>query len=129
VNGRGGILRRIRKAGLLLALIALVLKASASPGYMIEQSGGRLIATLCSGAPIVLDLGGDGPRKHDGSTHDVAPCPFAVAAQIAAPPPPPITIAPRGESGRAIVIAGVASQAVTGLAAPPPWARGPPISV
>lgn len=126
----GGILQRIRQAGLLLALLALVLKASAAPGYMLDGSSGRLIATLCSGqaSGIVIDLGGKSGDKHDRSTDDAAPCAFAVAAH-AASPPLALTIAPRVETGWISISAGEVRAATIELAAPPPWARGPPLSI
>lgn len=120
----------MRQAGVLLALLAMLLKASAAPGYMLEASSGRLIATLCSGAPsgIVIDLGGKPSDKHDRSTDDSGPCAFATAAHAAAPPPV-VSLAPRVEVGWVFVSAGEVSVATTQLAAPPPWARGPPRSI
>lgn len=128
MTGRDGILQRFRQTGLLLALLAVLLKASAPPGYMLEQVGGRLVVALCSGAPVVIDLSGDQPSKHDRSGQDAPPCPFAVTAQAGAPPPL-IGVEPRSATSWVLAPIGVARVVVTGLAAPPPWATGPPTSI
>lgn len=119
----------MRQAGLLLALLALVLKASAAPGYMLDGASGRLVVTLCSGASagITLDLGGDGSDKHNGAAQDGA-CPFAVAAHVAAPPPA-IALAPRLDAGWIAAPVAEIRTALSGQAARLPWARGPPLSI
>ena len=117
-----------------LALLAMVVRALVPSGYMLAEVGAHqvLTVTLCSGhGPVEtqIDFGPQAPHKGDpanGKAHD-APCAFAAVAHLAAPqslravstplfaslsaPPSPQIISP----GR-------------GLAAPPPWATGPPLT-
>ena len=123
-----------------MALLAMALRALIPAGYMLapENANGRFVAlSLCSGhgqQDVVLDLatgelvdangGSDDPQ--DGGA--AAPCVFAAVAPLAAPEAAPALIAaapaqtqhlaaPRTEAGE------------SRLAAPPPWATGPPRSV
>ncbi|MBX3511762.1 MAG: hypothetical protein KF700_11220 [Hyphomonadaceae bacterium] len=126
---RGGILRRIRTAGLLLALFALTFKAMLPPGFMLDTSGDRLAITLCGGADVYIDAssgalshkGGDAPADQ-GSQH----CPFAFASAHLLEPPTVGIQAPG--VAPSIQAAGVLVAAVVDRAAGPPLpARGPPL--
>jgi hypothetical protein len=117
-------------------LLAFAVRALVPGGYMIGESpnGRFLTITLCSSASpadVFLDLKtgqvvehGDTGDQPDKSKHD-APCAFASVAHLAAPRAPTLVNAPL----RLAIVAANAADSVTpgrGLAAPPPWATGPP---
>ena len=117
-----------------LALLAMVVRALVPSGYMLAEVGPHqvLTVTLCSGhGPVEtqIDLGRPGSHKGDpsnGKSHD-APCAFAAVAHLSAPQGLQAVSAPV----LAFVSAQTAPQRVTpgrGLAAPPPWATGPPLT-
>jgi hypothetical protein len=98
-----------------------------------------VVVTLCSGAgpmqmALNLDtgeqrLGGDQPAEDEPSQPTVhAPCVFAAAVAVA--PPRELLSAPVPRHGFVLAAqAFPASVAIgNGLAAPPPWATGPPLS-
>lgn len=131
MNG-GGILRRIRTGGLLLALFALTFKAMLPPGFMLETSGSHVVMTICGGAEAVLDIAsgaidrgnGDAPVQSDAGAH----CPFALMGAPALAEPASSAQAPN--YAPAIQAAAVVDEAigVHDATGPPLPARGPPIT-
>lgn len=117
-----------------LALLAMAVRALVPAGYMLapEQNGRTSIVTLCTGhglVDVVVDHGagkgrGDGGKPAD---HSDAPCAFAAIAQIAPPQAPPTILPPTFRTAPATFEAAHARPGL-GLAAPPPWATGPPLS-
>lgn len=141
----GGIARegmpRAQAWRLALVLCALLIRALLPSGLMVAATpAGALTVTLCSGRgpvevlvddqgrlinPDVIASSGAGDHGDgDRARHD-APCAFAgllaPALPVEALPPvvPPTVAAPR------VATTGVG----TGLAAPPPPATGPPVSL
>ncbi|MEQ1488996.1 MAG: hypothetical protein ABL932_00445 [Terricaulis sp.] len=119
-----------------LAFIAIAVRALIPTGYMVgpAEDGRILPIVLCSGHEAFLDLStgqlvdGGAPADDDGlSKQTSVPCVFAVSAHFATPEA-------TGESALAQVYADVApairpvSVPGRGLAAPPPWATGPPLT-
>lgn len=125
-----------------VALLAMVVRALVPAGYMFAQSQEHRFITvaLCSGhgaAETVIDLTtgavvdpgstnrNDTPSKSWPSAD--APCVFAAAGALSAPEQPaslPVVF-------RLASVALPRASAVTpgrGLAAPPPWSTGPPLT-
>ncbi|HRE43717.1 MAG TPA: hypothetical protein PKY87_07075 [Terricaulis sp.] len=80
---RGGILQRMRSAGLLLALYALVFKAMLPPDFMLEAHQNGVAIVLCNGANALLDpltgaIAPDADQEKDGDSASQH-CPFAMA--------------------------------------------------
>lgn len=125
------------------ALLAMVVRALVPAGYMFAptQDHRFITVTLCSGhgpAEAVIDLT-TGAIVDPGSTNQSdepskkspnadAPCVFAVAAALSAPEQPaslPVVFRlASADLPRAIEVA-----PGRGLAAPPPWSTGPPLTV
>lgn len=124
--GRGDLLARWKTAGLTLALFALVFQALLPPGYMLAPTGDGIAITLCSGRAVSVDLSGD---KHAPAQQSDAPCAFAVMAHASAPTPALVVAAPRNEAFVAFVPSQRSGVASLAIAAPPPWATGPPLSI
>lgn len=124
-----------------LVLLAMCVRVATPPGYMLAASGdGRYITvTFCSGhgptnslldlrtGEIVEATKAPGEKEPEGRTHRDSPCVFAAAAHLAAPEAPfvlqtdfRIVAAPR--------VLAIAQTPGRGLAAPPPWATGPPLT-
>jgi hypothetical protein len=125
---RGALSYRLRTAGLLLALFALTFKAFLPPGYMLAPVGAQLVVTLCSvDGPVDVAIGG--PAQHapdDGQAKHDAPCVFAMAAALSTPEPAPLVPVPRVANFARNDASGDVGVALLALAAPPPWATGPP---
>lgn len=113
----------------VLAFIAIAVRAFVPAGYMVGSVGPsqQVAIYLCSGHEAVLDLSkGQTPQRQDGSDQN-APCVFAAAAHFATPVAFFETPAPLArESTAHYQVAAIAPG--RGLAAPPPWATGPPLS-
>jgi hypothetical protein len=122
---------------MVFALIAMAIRAAVPVGFMLAPEHGRWVAvTMCSGSGLTqmalnLDTGehrnGDAPAEHDedAAVHHAA-CVFATVANLA----PPVAGA-----ALSLPLTAVADAAPSlspsvgigrGLAAPPPWATGPP---
>jgi hypothetical protein len=119
------------------ALIAMAIRAAVPVGFMLAPDHDRwVVMTLCSGSgPMQMALNLDTGEHRDGSAptdgekggaaHH-APCVFAAATNLAPPDPlfevahRPATIADSAPALSGSVAIG------RGLAAPPPWATGPP---
>ncbi len=127
------------KARLLfaLALVALGLKAFVPAGYMLEVSDRSLIVVMCSahgGGPLVFDTQtgefreADSPRQQPGPDQDRAesPCLFAAGAPLA-PPMAAASLPVDGSTSLSGFPPAFAPSPGRGLAAPPPWATGPPV--
>lgn len=118
----------------------MLVRALVPAGYMFAPTtdGRYITVTLCSGhgaVDAVVDIAtgaivdgdaskGDTPAKARGDT----PCVFAAAAPLADAVTPQAIDAPN----QTIIAARVRSASFApgrGLAAPPPWATGPPITV
>jgi hypothetical protein len=129
MNG-GGILQRLRTAGLTLALFALTFKALLPPGFMLDTSGDRVAITLCNGGAAFFDAKtGEISHERDGQPSDETSqhCPFALVSaptlsdttMIAAPAPRFAFIVSAAPVRQAIGV-----HEATG---PPLPARGPPL--
>lgn len=124
-----------------MALLAMLFRAVTPAGYMMapSQDGRFITVTLCSGhgaATSLLDLqtgelvdskaSGDQPLPDE--PHKDAPCVFAAATHLAEPE----TVVVLTTAFRPMHVAAYALVAQTpgrGLAAPLPWATGPPRQV
>ena len=114
-----------------IAILAMSVRALVPAGFMLapSQNGGASIV-LCSGhGPIEIAnphrAGGAGKNK---ANHSGAPCNFAAVAHLAAPQAAPILLRSL-DSERAAPHVALIAQPGRGLAAPPPWSTGPPISI
>ena len=111
----------------MLAMMALVLRVMIPQGFMVADAGtgSGVPIVMCSGfGAYVMDLPGD-PKAPPVKKHD-APCAFA--GQIT-PLTPTVTIlapAPRPVVHIAHDVAMTDQAPGRGLAAPPPYAIGPP---
>ncbi len=125
----------------LLALVAVLARALVPAGYMLAPAAdGRFVAiTLCSGyGPVesLLDLTTGALSKPDSGQEDNSPseppgahgpCVFAAMASLSTPQ----DAAPiEGAHGYAFAAPGRAGETAPGrgLAAPPPWSTGPPLT-
>ena len=123
--------RSRRGVVLTLALLALALKIVVPPGYMVGAATNSLPFTIviCTAqGAVAVDPGGS--HEGDEASKHEAPCVFAGHGLGAEPPAPsshllrrsliyhPVALLPSCEAtpGR-------------GLCAPPPPARGPPLSI
>lgn len=129
MNG-GGILQRLRTAGLTLALFALTFKALLPPGFMLDTSGDRVAITLCNGGAAFFDAAtGEISHERDGTPNDETSqhCPFALVSAptlsdttaVATPAPRFAIVANAAPARQAI-----GERDATG---PPLPARGPPL--
>jgi len=121
--------------GLLVAAVSLVLllRALVPSGFMPVETNGRIVVQLCTGtgpATMVLDLGKAAPTSGDQHKAGDGPCTYAgtfAGGLLAATPPsvlaPALALAllPNG--------AAIADLTVHRLAAPPPPAIGPPLTL
>jgi hypothetical protein len=122
------------------AVIAMAIRAAVPVGFMLNADQGRWITvTLCSGSgPMQMALnldtgehreGGEPSEEDPGNGVHHAPCVFAAAA-TAAPPPLVDVVVPQFALGTQPAPAFPSQVSVgRGLAAPPPWATGPPAIV
>jgi hypothetical protein len=124
------------------ALLAMVVRALVPAGYMFAPThDSRFLAiTLCSGhgpAEAVLDLTtGAIVDASEAQTHKApsspsrtdAPCVFATAAPLSAPEAPAVIAVAFRHQAIELPSAIVATPG-RGLAAPPPWSTGPPLTV
>jgi hypothetical protein len=128
-------IRKHGQAFAALALLAMIVRAILPAGYMLApaRQGELLAITLCSGhGPVeaLIDLNTGALVEHqkkapEKSAASDAPCVFAAVPALAAPEAP-FTLAVRF-----IAISAAPSRLAEvapgrGLAAPPPWATGPP---
>lgn len=129
MNG-GGILQRLRTAGLTLALFALTFKALLPPGFMLDTSGDRVAITLCNGDAAFFDTAtGEISHERDSAPADNTSqhCPFAVvgaptltdAVGVAAPASRPAIATDAAPARQAV--------GVRDATGPPLPARGPPL--
>lgn len=125
---------------MILALIAITIRAAVPMGFMFSADPSRWITvTMCSGSgPMQLALNLDTGEHRDGEapSHDDqgkavhhAPCVFATAATPAPPASAGALALPVGLFVEAEVAFPQTVGVGSGLAAPPPWATGPPQSV
>ncbi|HZV19467.1 MAG TPA: DUF2946 family protein [Sphingobium sp.] len=115
------------------ALLVLSLRMLVPTGFMPVASEGRMVIQLCTGtgpATMVLDLGKAAPTSGDQHKAGDGPCTYAgtfAGGLLAATPPsvlaPALALAllPNG--------AAIADLTVHRLAAPPPPAIGPPLTL
>jgi len=114
---------RLGNAGLVLALVALFVRAAIPSGYMVAQDNGpRLV--ICTGhAVAAADPGGTPLQNHHKPDQ---PCAFA-GAHVALHPPAGPDLAPWTTIARdTVVFRGPDLAPGRGLAAPPPPSTGPP---
>jgi hypothetical protein len=119
-----------------LAFIAIAVPALIPSGYMVGPANdGRILPiVLCSGHEAFLDLTtgqlveGGAPIEDDGRSQQTnAPCVFAVSAHFATPEAAGEFVVAQLYVEQAPVTRPV-SVPGRGLAAPPPWATGPPLT-
>ncbi|MDZ4689688.1 hypothetical protein [Terricaulis sp.] len=119
-----------------LAFIAIAVRALVPSGYMVGPSDdGRILPiVLCSGHEAFLDLTtgqlveGGAPAQDDGQSKQTsAPCVFAVSAHFATPEATADLALAQVYADEAPVVRLVSAPG-SGLAAPPPWATGPPLT-
>ncbi|MFZ4604079.1 MAG: hypothetical protein ACOYM8_16660 [Caulobacterales bacterium] len=136
-RAKSGIMRALA----LLAFAALLTRALVPAGYMIapSASAGSVLVTFCSehGGELVVDLAtgalspakatkNESGEKKAGKAQP--PCVFATAAPLA-PPEAAVGILARASAFDAAPPAPLGLAPGRGLAAPPPWATGPPLSI
>lgn len=128
--GQGLLSQRLKTAGLLLALFALTFKALLPPGFMLTPDHGRAIVALCTidGAMTMAPPGGAPADKGDHDERGASPCVFATVGAIDVPAPAPT---PRASLivASAFEWPSAPTRVGQGLAAPPPWPTGPPLSI
>jgi hypothetical protein len=122
----------------VLAFVAIAVRALVPGGYMLGPSddGRTLAIVLCSGHEAFIDLrtgqlvdAAPPSRNQDNSDQrGDAPCVFAVSAEFATPThalasPPTFTASQEAPTFLPMVTPR------RGLAAPPPWATGPPLTL
>ncbi len=118
-----------------MVALAVALRLTVLPGYMIHAAPGALTVVVCTANGAVSQLiappgsPSDPHEQQDDGDGKAAPCAFAMAgATLAAPdvriltPAPPASAAPLLPPERALTPG-------HGLAAPPPPATGPPFTV
>ncbi len=119
-----------------LAFFAIAVRALIPTGYMVgpAEDGRILPIVLCSGHEAFLDLTtgqlveGGAPADDDGQSKQTsAPCVFAASAHFATPEATAEPALAQDYADEAPVIWSV-SVPGRGLAAPPPWATGPPLT-
>jgi hypothetical protein len=119
------------------ALIAMAIRAAAPVGFMLSPGQDRwIVVTLCSGSgptqmALNLDTGehrdGDAPAPNEnGAALHHAPCVFAAAANLAPPDPAMEVASPQFAFTDSVLVLSPLVGIGRGLAAPPPWATGPP---
>jgi hypothetical protein len=119
------------------ALIAMAIRAAVPVGFMLSPDQDRwIVVTMCSGSgpmqmALNLDTGehrdGEAPaHKKDGAAVHHAPCVFAAAANLAPPSPAVEAAAPQLVFTNSVSVLSPLVGIGRGLAAPPPWATGPP---
>lgn len=123
--------RSHRSVALALTLMALALKIAIPPGFMASAATNSLpfAIVICTGqGAVVVDPGQS--HEQGGASNQYAPCVFAGHGLGAEPPSPsdhllgpPIAYYPAPAAAACAVTPG------QGLCAPPPPARGPPLSV
>jgi len=134
--GRSDFLQCVRTAGLLLALFALTFKALLPPGYMLAPAqDGALTVTLCSlSGPVEITVDpatGAPPRERPAQPDHAlaAPCAFAVAAPLGVSVEAPSLASPSASVAVDVEAPPLEVAALASMAAPPPWATGPPLSI
>lgn len=112
----------------------MVVRALVPAGYMVAptQDGRLLTISLCSGRQVVMDMAtGEvaDPAKSPPAqnTQSDAPCVFAAVASLAAPEAAQTLAAPLIRAAPA-QIGALHTVPGRGLAAPPPWSTGPPLT-
>jgi hypothetical protein len=134
--------RRFASLAATLALVAVLFRGLIAPGYMVAPDAAdpsRLVVTLCSvhgPQQVVLDLETgavtnpqDEPSQPSGKSTQDAPCVFAAAGALTTPSDPVAIAAPAlHPSGPALAFPRTV-RIGQGLAAPPPPATGPPLSI
>ncbi|MES1202689.1 MAG: hypothetical protein ABUS57_14730 [Pseudomonadota bacterium] len=128
-------IRKHGQAFAALALLAMIVRAIVPAGYMLApaRQGELLAITLCSGhGPVeaLIDLNTGALVEHqkkapEKSAASDAPCVFAAVPALAAPEAP-FTLAVSFIATRAAPSSLADIAPGRGLAAPPPWATGPP---
>ncbi|HVY03524.1 MAG TPA: DUF2946 family protein [Caulobacterales bacterium] len=127
----------MRRAGLWLAALALLLKVAAPAGFMLApDSHDRLTMTICTGhGPVlkIIDLTSGKsadrpdparPDKQNDKNGDL--CPFAAAAAVAAHPTAMASLAAPLRTMAFLAPAQARLRASPAQAGPPHPARGPP---
>lgn len=115
--------RGFGRAGLVLALLALMLRAAVPAGYMVAQDHGPHLV-ICSGHAAVAAETGDKPSK-DRQKPD-QPCAFAGTHVALEAPVVPAPVPHAQAPTKTVVLARAALSPGRGLAAPPPPSTGPP---
>ena len=118
-----------------MVALAVALRLTVLPGYMIQAAPGALTVVVCTANGAVsqtVDLFGtpSAPHEQQGEGDGKAPaCAFAMAgATLAAPEVRILAAAPPSSAAAPLPPARVITPG-RGLAAPPPPATGPPFTV
>ncbi len=123
------------------AFLAMAVRAIVPAGYMLAAAPtetGLVTVTLCSvhGAVqvqvdtetgAIIDPAQNNQPAPEQDTGDNPPCVFATAAALAAPETAPLPLA-AAYGAEPAVAATVEVAPGRGLAAPPPWSTGPPLT-
>jgi hypothetical protein len=112
------------------AMVALAFAVIVPPGFMPARAadGQGLAVVICTGhGPLQVGVPGDHQAPAQKSKAGAA-CPFAAAATAPPPAAPAVFEGPARLAALTPVVAGDQSPG-RGLAAPPPPATGPPLTV
>jgi hypothetical protein len=94
---RGGFatkLSALRRAGVWLALAAMILRAALPAGWMPGTASGIPLVICTAAGAVTLPFDIDGRPLSPQSTHDTAPCVFAAAPPLATPATTPAILPP-----------------------------------
>ncbi len=123
----GGVLQRMRRAGVFLALFAFALKAMLPAGYMVAARADGLVVELCGTLGAERADHDDRKSQHDQRQSD-AHCVFATLSAPALTADAIALPAPRGAHATFVATPYRAAPAAPHTGPPLP-ARGPPILV
>jgi hypothetical protein len=124
----------------LLALVAMSVRVVVPAGFMLVADPDRWVTmTVCAGTgpmQLSVNLSTGEHRAADDSGHDDpkpsahhAPCLFAATAPLAALPLFCVDVGPAVKVEAPTLIFPYEVAVGRGLAAPPPWATGPPLTL
>jgi hypothetical protein len=125
----GAIQHRVggRSGFLILALLALWMQVLVPTGFMVSTTGGNPGLVICTGHGA-LDLSNPSHPGKAPPSKTAAPCVFAGHGLATATPEPVRIAAPAYASAAPLALKPEQASPGSGLAAPPPPARGPPLA-
>lgn len=126
----------IKRAGLWLAILALVLKAALPAGYMVRTDASQPFVVLCTSAnapaldvSFLEDLVQQGDHDHRDQTKPDGACGFAALTSAALLQPTAATLETPVLVAQAPLLLPYRARPATSPTGPPLPARGPPILV